>query len=261
MKTATDMLLRISLIVAILAGLAAGGLGYYEVTTQIPSLTTQRDTEHTAKVNEIAAHNKTKIELKKTQADLAQTKQDLADTQNERDKALARADAQEKRADDLSDKLAKATGERDDALNQLSAYKATDLPPEQILQLNKTLKDANNEIVAINGEKALLQRTLAKKQAQLDEIIGKNTDVLLPADLKGKILVVDPKWDFVVLNVGDDAGVIPDGELLVSREGKLVAKVIVRSVEKDRCIANIVPGWKLGEVFEGDDVSPAHPAS
>ena len=55
--------------------------------------------------------------------------------------------------------------------------------------------------------------------------------------------------------------VLEDGELLVSREGKLVAKVIVRSVEKDRCIANVVPGWKLGEVIEGDEVSPAHPAS
>jgi cell shape-determining protein MreC len=72
---------------------------------------------------------------------------------------------------------------------------------------------------------------------------------------------VDPKWEFVVLNVGEDQGVISDGELLVSRQGKLVAKVIVRSVEKDRSIANLVPGWKLGEMIEGDDVSPAHPAS
>ena len=77
----------------------------------------------------------------------------------------------------------------------------------------------------------------------------------LPADLKGKILVVDPKWDFVVLDIGEDQGVIPDGELLVSRDGKLVAKVVVRSVEKDRCIANIIPGWKLGDVIEGDEVS------
>jgi hypothetical protein len=52
-----------------------------------------------------------------------------------------------------------------------------------------------------------------------------------------------------------------NGELLVSRDGKLVAKVVVRSIEKDRSIANVVPGWKLGEVIEGDEVSPAHPAS
>ena len=81
------------------------------------------------------------------------------------------------------------------------------------------------------------------------------------ADLRGKILRVDPRWDFVVLNIGENQGVLEEGELLVSREGKLVAKVIVRSIEKDRCIANIVPGWKLGEVIEGDEVTPAHPAS
>src|SRR5665213_406717 len=251
------MLLRICLIVAILAGLGAGGLGYYEVSTQIPLLTGQRDAEHKAKVDEISAHNKTKAELKKTQGELAQTKQELASTQSERDKAVARAEAQSKRADDLSDKLAKATQDRDVAQNQLAAYKATSLTPDQILQLTKQLKDANNEITAINGEKAVFQRKLMEKTVELASLIGPNTDILLPADLKGKVLVVDPKWDFVVLNIGDDQGVIPAGEMLVSREGKLVAKVIISNVQKDRCIANVVPGWKLGEVFEGDEVTPA----
>jgi len=79
--------------------------------------------------------------------------------------------------------------------------------------------------------------------------------------LRGKIVVVDPKWDFVVLNIGEDQGVLENGELLVSREGKLLAKVIVRSVQKDRAIANLVPGWKFSDVMEGDDVCPAHPAS
>jgi hypothetical protein len=74
-------------------------------------------------------------------------------------------------------------------------------------------------------------------------------------------MVVDPKWDFVVLNIGEDQGLLPDGELLVSRDGKLIAKVIVRSIQKDRSIANLVPGWKLGEVIEGDQVTPAHPAT
>jgi cell shape-determining protein MreC len=85
--------------------------------------------------------------------------------------------------------------------------------------------------------------------------------VTLRPDLHGKILQVDPKWDFVVLNIGEDQGVVSDGELLVSRGGKLVAKVIVRSVQKDSCIANLVTGWKIGDMFEGDEVSPAHPAT
>ena len=47
----------------------------------------------------------------------------------------------------------------------------------------------------------------------------------------------------------------------MNRDGRLVAKVIVRSVQKDRCVANIMPGWELGPVLEGDQVIPAHPAS
>jgi hypothetical protein len=84
-------------------------------------------------------------------------------------------------------------------------------------------------------------------QGELAKYIGPDNVCQTARRLAGKIVVVDPKWDFVVLDIGEDQGVIQDGELLVSRDGKLVAKVIVRSVEKDRCIANIVPGWKLGE--------------
>jgi hypothetical protein len=255
------MLLRISLIVAILAGLGAGGLGYYEATNQIPALTKQRDDENTAKKAALTELATTKTTLKKTQGELATTQQELSDTKDQRDKAITRADAQQKRADELSDKLAKAVQERDDAQNMLAQYKATDLTPDQIIKLNKQLKDANGQIMVLNHDMGVVQRQLARKTAELDRITGGSPVVLLPPELMGKVVVVDPKWDFVVLNIGEDQRVAQEGELLVSRDGKLVAKVIVHSVQKDRCIANIVPGWKLGEIFEGDIVTPAHPAS
>ena len=255
------MLLRISLIVAILAGLAAGVVSYLEISDKIPALVQQRDDEHTAKVNAKTELASTKVTLKKTQSDLAQTQQDLADTQADRDKQAARADAQTQLAAGLSDKLNKVSQERDDAQSSLAAYKATELTPEQVNQLGKDLKDARAEVEVVNGEKSVLFHTVARLTTELNKYIGTNEFVTLPADLRGKIVCVDPKWEFVVLNVGEDQGVISDGELLVSRQGKLVAKVIVRSVEKDRSIANLVPGWKLGEMIEGDDVSPAHPAS
>ncbi len=255
------MLLRISLIVAILAGLGAGVVSYLEVSDKIPALTKQRDDEHTAKVNEIAAHGKTKTELAKTMNALSQPQQELAETNSDRDKAVVRADAQTKRADELNDKLGKVTQERDEAQNSLAAYKATDLTPDQVFKLSKDLKNARAEVEVVNGEKVVLQHTITRLTNELAKYIGPDNVVKLRADLRGKIVAVDPKWDFVVLNVGEDQGVISEGEMLVSRSGKLVAKVIVRSVQKDRSIANLVPGWKLGEVIEGDEVSPAHPAT
>jgi myosin heavy subunit len=255
------MLIRISLILAIVAALAAGALNIFQVREKITTLISQRDEEKSQKEQARTELASTKKTLVKTQADLAQTQQDLADTTSQRDQAIATATAQTKRANDLSDKLAKTSQERDDAQNELASYKATGMTADQVGKLGRALKDSQEAILALNDEKTVLEHVRDRLKARLAKYEGPETDIKLRADLKGKILVVDPKWDFVVLNVGEDQGILEDGELLVSRDGKLVAKVIVRSVEKDRCIANVIPGWKLGEVIEGDQVSPAHPAS
>ena len=256
------MLLRISLFIAIIAGLGAGALSYIQATDKIPALIAQRDKENTDKKSEMAAHTKTKGELKKTAAELVTTQGKLTETEGERDKALAKADDAVKKLDTANANLAKTKEERDAAQGERDAYKASGLTPDQAAKLNKSFNAANAQILAINQEKTILEKNYKKVRAELDRIIGgPDKPVTLRADLRGKILVVDPKWDFVVLDIGEDQGVLSDGELLVSRSGKLVAKVVVRSVQRDRCIANIIPGWKLGDPVEGDEVSPAHPAS
>jgi hypothetical protein len=255
------MLIRICLILAIVAALAAGTLNVLQVRDKISTLATDRDTQRDNRVKAEGEREKAKKDLAKTEKDLTQANQELTGAKSEREKAVATAAAQTKRADDLSDKLTKTTQEREDAQAKLAAYEATTMTPDQVGKLSHALKNAQEAIEVANEEKMVLMRTVTRLTNELAKFTGSEYVVKLRADLRGKILVVDPKWDFVVLNIGQSQGVLEDGELLVSRDGKLVAKVIVRSVEKDRCIANVVPGWKLGEVIEGDEVSPAHPAS
>jgi cell shape-determining protein MreC len=255
------MLIRISLILAIVAALAAGALSFTQVRGKITTLMQQRDDYHTQLTDTQGKLAKTQKDLATTQKNLADTQQQLTDSQAAQKKAESVAAAQQKRADDLSDKLTKAAADRDKAQAELAAYTASGLTAKEVADLSRSLKSAQNAIEAMTEEKLLLTRTIERLHTELDKYIGTNRVVTMRSDLRGKILVVDPKWDFVVLNVGDEQGVKDEGELLVSRDGKLVAKVIVRSIQKDRCIANIVPGWKLGEVIEGDEVSPAHPAS
>lgn len=255
------MLLRIFLILAIIAGLGSGGVAYYEWSTQIPQLSQQRDNEKSAKnlaLTQLANTNKI---LVKTKADLDQTRVELADTKSDLAKTTARADAQEKRADDLQDKFTKSQADLQDTQNKLAEYKSSGLTPDEVVKLNKNLIDAERQIAGITGERDLWHRKYVTTEAELEKFIGPIPYVLLPSDLKGTVMVVDPKWDFVVLNIGEKDGAVPQGEMLVSRNGRLVAKVVLTSVEKDRSIANIVPGWKLGDVIEGDVVTPAHPAS
>ena len=255
------MLIRISLIVAIVAALFVGALNILRVRDKINTLITQRNTFHTQRDQVQAQLNGARRDLAKAQNDLAQTQQDLTNAMTQLTKVQADDQAQTKRANELADKLAKTSQELDDAQNQVAAYKATGYTPDQIGGLAKTIKSTQDELEAVKEENGVLNLTVNNLRNQLYELVGSNVVVMLRADLKGKIIAVDPKWEFVVLNVGEEQGVLDNGELLVSRDGKLVAKVIVRSVEKDRSIANIMPGWQLGDVIEGDMVTPAHPAT
>jgi hypothetical protein len=255
------MLMRISLFVAILAGLAVGTLNVIKVKEKVVALATDRDKERGLKedkTRELAATNSV---LKKTSAELKQTQTELTATKDERDKAVTEAASEKKRADLVTTERDKARTERNDAQAELQAYKLTELSPKQIIAINKQYKDLQ---AAFNGA-VEENRTLGRKIIALTNelAIYKTPDyqVPLPPNLRGKILVTDPKWNFVIINVGQDQGVLEHGELLVNRNGRLVAKVKVRSVQKDRSIANVMPGWQLGEVMEGDQVIPAHPAS
>ena len=254
--------MRISLIVAILAALCAGTLNVLQVRDKINTLISQRDDYHANLTKTQDTLTKTQKTLDTTQKNLDQTTQQLTASKAAQKKAEDARDVAIKNAADLTDKLAKANQDLGAAQADLAAYKATGKSPDEIGKLVVQIRLDQEQIAAINGEKVLLMRANARLTNELNKYIGPaDTAVKLPADLKGKVVVVDPRWDFVVLDIGDDQGVLDEGELLVSRDGKLVAKVVVRNVEKDRCIANIMPGWKLGEVFEGDVVTPAHPAS
>jgi len=254
--------MRICLILAILAALGAGTLNVLQVRDKINTLITQRDDYHTNLTKTQDTLTKTQKTLDTTQRNLDQTKQQLTVAQAAQKKAEDTATAETKRADDLTDRLAKATQDRDTAQANLESYKATGRTPQEILQLAAQIKQDQITIAAINDEQKVLLRTINRLTNELAQVSG-TTDfvVKLPADLKGKVVVVDPKWEFVVLDIGDDQGVLQQGQLLVSRDGKLVAKVIVTRTDKDRSVANVMPGWKLGEIFEGDTVTPAHPAS
>jgi len=255
------MLIRISLIIAIAAGLVVGGLNFVKVKGKITTLMTERNDERAAKEKaqtELASTRKT---LDKTESDLKQTKQDLDATTAQRDKAIADAAAQMKRAAQLTEDLNKTRKDRDDAQAELASFKAAGMNPQQVLAASKRIKQLEDNLAGLQDENKLLGQKIKKLKNELALYRNPKFHVQLPAKLAGKVLVSDPKWDFVVLNFGEDQGALENGELLLNRNGKLVAKVIIRSVQKDRCIANVEPGWQLGEVMEGDLAIPAYPSS
>ncbi len=255
------MLIRISLIVAIIAGLAIGIVAWIPggLKEKVTTLQTNLDTETKAHTKFEGLYRRTAADLKKTQTELAQTKANLEQASTERDEAVKKADEQTKLAERLQKDLDTTTADRNAAREKLAQFEAIGLTPKEVNTLNENLKGAQKTLAGAQAENKFLAQKLDTVTSQLERFLHPERHVTLPANLTGKVMVVDPKYNFVVLNIGEDQRAKEFGEMLVNRNGKLVAKVIIRSLEKNRSVANIMPGWEIGEVMEGDLAIPAYP--
>jgi len=95
---------------------------------------------------------------------------------------------------------------------------------------------------------------LKNKMRELDRNSLIAPAVRLPAGLSGKIISVDPRYEFVILNIGGKAGALVDGEMVITRGGEMVGKVRIASVEADYSVANVIQSWKKKDAVEGDTV-------
>ena len=247
------MLLRICLIVAVVAGLVALGVSHVKVGGKIVQLTTDLNTTQEAltKTQKEAADAKkdarqSKDTLKTVQEDLGVTKKNL-------DTTTAKAKEQEQLALSKITELETFTKKFNDSERELSRWSALGVTPDQVEKVKKDLATVTADRDAVAEEKTVLFRNNNKLRDELARYVGTNTVIEMPG-LKGKVVAVDPKWEFVVLNVGSNQGARERGVLMVARNGKLIGKIQLSTIEPDRSIANVLPEWKLNEIQEGDQV-------
>ena len=250
------MLLRISLILAILLGIGTivvtqkmardhftairdARNDFENRMKQQTTRATKAETTLNLTSNRLVTTSNT---LVKTEEELNGTKQQLASVQEALNKAKA--------------DLAKAIKERQDAQAELAKWESFGLKPEQIRELIANLKKLQDAIAALDEEKKVLDRLVKVLQNKIEIILGKNEyEAELPSGTKGNVVAVDPKWNFVILDLGATQGMLEGGVLLVHRNSQLVGKVRINEIlGPNRSIANMMPGWKLGDIEEGDQV-------
>jgi hypothetical protein len=249
------MLLRICLVLAILAGAGVIAVSHFKVRPHIQSIIDQREQNAKDRDREKGGRLKAEKSLKETEAKLADTEKNLEETKGQLTAANSKATMLESRVNDLTKTLDQTKKELTESQQELSRFRLTDLSPDQIVSLRDSAKGLRDENAVLQEE----LKTVVKMNKKLtNELFVLRGPVDLPPPmtpgLKGKVLVVDPKWNFVVLDIGEADGVVERGELMVSRNSRLVAKVKITNVQPNRSIANIMPGWKLGEILEGDVV-------
>ncbi|MBI4664530.1 MAG: hypothetical protein HY735_37530 [Verrucomicrobia bacterium] len=249
------MLLRISLVVAILAGLGGLYVGHFQVAQRIADMTTELTDTKNSLATAQGAEAKARGEAKTAKQEADKAKQELEVKTEILNTTSAQLAQQRKRADELFGRLTEAEKERNELRNDLSEWRSLGIAAKDIKELQQTASKVAKERDAFAGENTILLSQVKQLSAELARYTGtRRVEVALPTGLKGKVLAVDPKYDFVVLDIGGNQGVLKHGQMLVNRDGKLVGKVQITTVEPNRSIANVLPDWKQTDVMEGDQV-------
>jgi hypothetical protein len=250
------MLIKVTLVVAIFVGLLTFGIAHFKVAEDVKTMSKDLDDTKTSLVKSEEAEKKARAEANTAKDEKKKTDELLETTKANLDTQTARATTQEGRANRNEADLNKARGELTEAARDLAAWKALGISVDAVQNRLAELAEAKKANDALGEEKKVMARQIVFIQSELDKINPEKRDrpPVQRAGLKGKVVAVDPKWDFVVLDIGSDQGVLERGELLVNREGKLVAKLRVTSVKPSSSVANVIPEWKQAEIMEGDQV-------
>jgi len=163
-----------------------------------------------------------KNDAAKAEADLAQAQKEKADLQGKLDASQQEMAALQKRVDE-AEKNANASV--DDLRHQL------DSAEKEKVFLSDKLQDAQGQTA---------QPKEGKKRRETVSTQGENVSPHR-AGVRGTVLAYNQVYNFVVLNLGARNGVESNSEMLVLREGTLIGKIRISSVEPATAIGDIMP--------------------
>ncbi len=183
----------------------------------------------------------TRQDLETTRQDLSMTRDELARTQSDLDRARVQIDSLNQTITEKNQQIAQ-NQTRIDGLEQekLTQSLRIDDLNNQIAQIEDELRDAEDKIV-----------TLEQTISMMDLEYGGRSKPL-PRGLTGRILAVNQDWNFVVIDLGSEDGLVPNAEMLIHRDDALVGKVMISGISRKMAIAELVSGWAQAQVKEGD---------
>jgi archaellum component FlaG (FlaF/FlaG flagellin family) len=107
----------------------------------------------------------------------------------------------------------------------------------ELEELTQNITDNEASLANLTAQDAATAADAEKRKENLAILASGES---LPS-LKTSIRSIYPTWGFVTLNAGNNAGVTATSTLDVVRDGAIIAKLLVTSVESRSASASIIP--------------------
>lgn len=209
------------------------------------NLTTARDTAERRRLSQ-------ETEVKSREASVAAASAKFSETTSKAAKAAAEIAQLQKEKADLQARL--QASEAEIASLQKNAEEVGGKPAAvnpgapSTVELQAQLDYARRQLESAEQEKTFLSEKLGggqerlqqQRPPQIEERKKRRPMVAGKPGVRGAILAVNQAYNFVVLNLGGRQGVEPNSEMLVLRDGALIGKIRISSVEPATAIGDIV---------------------
>jgi cell shape-determining protein MreC len=109
--------------------------------------------------------------------------------------------------------------------------------------MKSMLEDSRQQLEAAEQEKTILAEKIKAAQdrvTQMEEEKKRHESGINAPGVHGTVLASNQAYNFVVLNMGERQGVVPNSEMLVMRQGGLIGKIRISSVEPTTSIGDII---------------------
>ena len=160
---------------------------------------------------------------------VGQSETDLIKTQTEKSDLQAKLQANETQIAELQKRI-----------EELSKTPANPNPgAPSATELQAQLEDARKQLENAEREKSLLSEKFQNNVARGPETAVKR-EPAFHGSIRGTVLAFNPAYNFVVLNLGTRNGVEANAEMLVLREGSVIGKIRISSVEPATAIGDIM---------------------
>lgn len=188
--------------------------------------------EKTVKAREAAAAESMK-KAAEAESKVAKAEADLAEAQKQKADLQAKLDTNDAEIVALQKRIQEATGR---PAGEIPGTPSTNEVEAQIDELRRSVDSAESEKVLLSDK----LRAAQERVTQLEDEKKRRAAVAGKPGVRGTVLAVNQAYNFVVLNLGGRQGVEPNSEMLVLRDGILIGKIRISSVEPATAIGDII---------------------
>jgi hypothetical protein len=148
---------------------------------------------------------------------------------------------------DLSEK---SPGQLQTYTDELKGKKPAELFTE-LNDLSEKMKVSESENKILNSAKEKLDLELKKLRTEIEMTKPGSAKSI---SLSGKIVAVNPTWNFVILDLGKNDQLVEGLTMVIYRGEKMIGKIKTVTVDAQTSVADVLPGTPASALEVGDQV-------